>query len=54
MLGLIKNFVKGMDKTGHGFEYVRSKLPNVSDQGVCICGNPNQGMDARKNNSVKT
>jgi len=30
-LGLMKNFVKGMDKTGHGFEYVRNKFPNVSD-----------------------
>jgi hypothetical protein len=23
-LGLMKNFVKGMDKTSHGFEYVRN------------------------------
>ena len=30
-LGLMKNYVKGMDKTGRGFEYVRNKLPNVSD-----------------------
>jgi hypothetical protein len=30
-LGLIKNFVKGMDKTGRGFEYVTNKFPNVSD-----------------------
>jgi len=30
-LGLMKNFVKGMDKTGCGFEYVRNKFPNVSD-----------------------
>ena len=30
-LGLMKNFVKGMDKTGHGFKYVRNKFPNVSD-----------------------
>jgi len=30
-LGLIKNFVKGMDKTGHGFEYLRNKFPNVRD-----------------------
>jgi len=27
----MKNFVKGMDKTGHGFEYVRNKFPHVSD-----------------------
>ena len=30
-LGLMKNFVKGMDKTGCGFEYVRNKFPKVSD-----------------------
>ena len=30
-LGLTKNFVKGIDKTGPGFEYVRNKFPNVSD-----------------------
>jgi len=30
-LGLMKNFVKGMDKTGRGFEYGRNKFPNVSD-----------------------
>jgi len=30
-LGLMKNFAKGMDKTGRGFEYVRNKFPNVSD-----------------------
>ena len=30
-LGLMKNFVKGMDRTGRGFEYVRIKFPNVSD-----------------------
>ena len=27
----MKTFVNGMDKTGHGFEYVRNKFPNVSD-----------------------
>jgi len=27
----MKNFVKGMNKTGYGFEYVRNKFPNVSD-----------------------
>jgi hypothetical protein len=31
MLGLMKNYVKGMDKTGRGFENVRKKFPNVSD-----------------------
>jgi hypothetical protein len=30
-LGLMKIFVKCMDKTGHGFKCVRNKLPNVSD-----------------------
>ena len=30
-LGLMKNFVKGVDKTGHGFKYARNKFPNVSD-----------------------
>ena len=30
-LGLMKNFVKGMDKTGRGFEYLSNKTPNVSD-----------------------
>ena len=30
-LGLMKNFVKDMDKTAHKFEYVRNKFPNVSD-----------------------
>jgi len=33
-LGLMKNFVKGMDKTGHGFEYVRNNFPNMSDAKV--------------------
>jgi len=28
-LGLMKNTVKGMDKTGRGFKYVRNKFPNV-------------------------
>jgi hypothetical protein len=31
MLYLMKNFVRGMDKTSHGFEYVRNKFPNVRD-----------------------
>jgi len=33
----MKNFVKGMDKTGHGFEYVRNKLLNMSDAKVKEC-----------------
>jgi hypothetical protein len=27
----MKNFVKGMDKTVRGFQYVRNKFPNVSE-----------------------
>ena len=27
----MRNFVKGMGKTGHGFEYLRNNFPNVSD-----------------------
>ena len=27
----MKKSVKGMDRTGHGFQYVRNKFPNVSD-----------------------
>ena len=27
----MKNFVKGMDRTGRGFQYVRNKFQNVSD-----------------------
>ena len=30
-LGLMKSFVKGMYKTGRGFEYLRNKFPNLSD-----------------------
>jgi len=30
----MKNFVKGMDTTVRGFEYVRNKFPNVSDANV--------------------
>ena len=33
-LGLMKNFMKGMDRTGRGFEYMRNKFPNVSDANV--------------------
>ena len=50
-LGLMKYFVKGMDKTSRGFEYLRNKFPNVSDaktkEGVFI-GPPDQGTDARQ------
>jgi hypothetical protein len=27
----MKNFVKGMDTTGHRFECVRTKFPNMSE-----------------------
>jgi len=50
-LDLIKNFVKCMDKTGRGFEYVRNKSQNVNDakikEGIFI-GPPDQGTDARQ------
>jgi len=29
-LGFMKNFMKGMDKTGCGFEYARNKFPHVT------------------------
>jgi len=38
-LGLMKNFVNGMDKIGRGFEYVRNNFPNMSDaktRRVCL------------------
>ena len=39
-LGLMKNFVTGMGKTGRGFEYVRNKFQSVSEvkikEGICI------------------
>ena len=51
-LGLMKNFVKGMDKTGCAFEYVRNKFPNASDakikEGIFIGPQIRyQGTDAR-------
>jgi len=44
-LDRMKNFVKGMDKTGRGFEYVRNKPPNVSDAQIkeCIFIGPRSG-----------
>ena len=30
-LGLMKNFVKAMDKDGEGFQYLKSKFPRISD-----------------------
>jgi len=29
--GHMKNFMKGMEKTGSGFQYLKNKFPNVSD-----------------------
>ena len=50
-LVLMKDFVKGMDKTGRGFECLRNKFPDVSDgkikEGIFI-GPPDQGTDARQ------
>ena len=46
-----ENFVKGVNKTGRGFEYLRNKFPNVSDtkinKGIFI-GHPDKGTDARQ------
>jgi len=33
----MKNFVKGMGKTGRGFEYARNMFPNVSDAKIKEC-----------------
>jgi len=56
-LGLMKNFVKDMAKTGHGFEYVRSECPNVSDakieEGIFI-GPQIRELLQDKNSSMKT
>lgn len=30
-LGLMNIFIKGMDKTGSGFAYVRNKFPKISN-----------------------
>jgi len=50
-LGLVKTLVKGMDKTGRGFQYVRNKFPNVRDakikEGIFV-GPTDQGPDARQ------
>jgi len=46
-LGLMKNVLKSMDKTGCGFEYMRNKFPNVCDakikEGIFI-GPPDQEL----------
>ena len=33
-LDLMKNYAKGMDNTGRGFEYVRNKFPNVNNANI--------------------
>jgi len=49
--GLLENFVKGVDKTGRGIQYVRNKFPKMSDakikDGIFI-GPSDQGTDARQ------
>jgi hypothetical protein len=35
-LGLVKNVLKGMDKTSRGFEYVRDRIPNVNDAEIKV------------------
>lgn len=30
-LGLMKNFVKAMDRNGHGFQYLKDKFPRISE-----------------------
>ena len=56
-LGFLKNFVKGMDKTGRGFQYVRNTFPKVSDakikEGIFI-GPLRSGNWCKKNSSMKT
>jgi len=56
-LGLMKNFVKGMDKAGCGFECVRNTFPNVSDvkitDGIFIVPQMRELMQ-EKNSSMKT
>ena len=45
------NFVKGMDKTCGGFEYLINKSPNVSDAKIKegnFIGPPDQGTCARQ------
>jgi len=40
ILGLIKNFVKIMDRNSTGLMYLKNKLPRISDdnikEGVCV------------------
>ena len=33
-LGLLKNFVKALDKNGAGFHYLKEKSPRVSDSKI--------------------
>ena len=36
-LGLMRNLVRGVDKTGRGLQYVKNKFPNVSDTKIKEC-----------------
>ena len=50
-LDLMKSFVKVMDKTGRGFEYLRNKSPNVGDAKIkegIIYRTLDHGTDARQ------
>jgi len=47
----MENFVKKMDKTGRGLEYLRNKSPNVSDAYIkenIFIGPTDQRTDARQ------
>ena len=52
----MKNFVKGMNKTSRGFEYLRNKFPKMSDakikEGIFI-GPPDQGTDEDVNETER-
>jgi len=44
--------MRGIDKTGRGFQYLRNKFPNVSDtqikRGGYVYRTPDQGTDIRQ------
>jgi len=53
----MKNFVKGMDKTGHGFEYLRNKFPNESGAKLkerIYVQDPRSGNWCKVNTSIKS
>ena len=55
-LSLMKNLVKGMNKTGRRFQYVRNKFPNVSDAKIkeSIFIRPQAGNWCKTYSSMKT